>query len=77
MEYVTFMVPYGAIVDMGKVWHLALPATDELSPESDAKFKWKVYARSVSATLLNRQQNAHTIICVNDVYGSPHFTKED
>ena len=36
---------YTAIVDMGMIWRLAMPETDEKSPDSDEPFKNKDYGK--------------------------------
>ena len=64
---------YTAIVDMGMMWQLAMPATDEKSPNTDEKYKWRDYGHNVANTILARHHNATKIICVNDVYDSTYL----
>ena len=68
---------YTAIVDMGMMWRLAMPAMDEKSADTDEKYKWRDYGHNVANTILARHHNASKIICVNDVYDSTYSTKDD
>ena len=68
---------YTAIVDMGMIWRLAMPESEEKSLESDEPFKYKDYGDKVADMIMKRHPTASTIICVNDVYEHHHSTKED
>ena len=68
---------YIAVVDMGMIWRLCLPATDERSPDSDEKYKWNDYHDNVTKTLVARHPRAKMIISVNDDYTAKHTIKDD
>ena len=48
---------YIAIVDMGMMWRLAMPAMDEKSADTDEKYKWRDYGHNVANTILARQSS--------------------
>ena len=64
-----------AILDMGHIWHLAMPAVGERSPDSDAKFTWQDFGDRVADVKVSRHVNAVTIICVNDPYDYENSNK--
>ena len=76
-KHVNLEGDYIAIIDMGMIWRLSIPKSEEKSPESDEPFKFKDYFKRVADMLVDRHPSASTIICVNDVYDHPHATKED
>ena len=65
---------YTAIVDMGMIWRLAMPESEEKSLESDEPFKYKDYGDKVADMIMKRHPTASTIICVNDVCNSYRIT---
>ena len=68
---------YTAIIDMSMIWRLAIPHNDEKSLESEEPFKYNDSRKKVADIIVARHSDANVIICVNDVYGHHHSTKED
>ena len=68
---------YIAVVDMGMIWRLCLPAIDERSPDSDEKYKWNDYHDNVAKTLVARHPRAKMIISVNDDYTVKYTIKDE
>ena len=68
---------YIAILDMGHIWRLAIPAVGETRPDSDAKFTWQDFGDRIATISVNRHANASTIICVNDPYDYENSTKDE
>lgn len=69
--------PYTALVDMGMVWRMAIPSSENRIRDDDGKLMWSDYAKNVSNIILNRHHNAERIICVNDVYDTQYSIKDD
>ena len=68
--------PYTALVDMGMVWRMAVPTTEDRS-DDNSKLKWFNYGENVCSIIFSRHTNAERIVCVNDEYDTPYSIKDD
>eukprot|EP00794_Sanderia_malayensis_P017851 gene17851-19634_t len=62
------MDSYTAIVDMGFIWRLATPTTEDREKNDGTYYTWNDYADRVFSLVLSRHRNASEIIFVNDPY---------
>ncbi len=67
---------YTSIVDMGLIWHLAAPTTEDREKGNDTKYTWGDYAEKVVRSVPTRHRHAERIICINDPYDQK-FTIKD
>lgn len=59
---------YTSIVDMGLIWHLATPTTEDREKGDGTRYSWGDYADKVVQTVFTRHKHAERIICINDKY---------
>ena len=59
---------YTALVDMGFLWRLATPSTEDREKKDGTHYTWSDYADKVFSLALSRHRNASEIIFVNDPY---------
>eukprot|EP00794_Sanderia_malayensis_P000931 gene931-241_t len=62
------MDSYTAIVDMGFIWRLATPTTEDREKNDGTYYTWNDYADRVFSLVLSRHRNASETIFVNDPY---------
>ena len=67
---------YISIIDMGLIWHLATPTTEDREKMDGTKFTWGDFADKLVHFLLARHKHAEQIICVNDPYNLPYSIKD-
>jgi len=67
---------YTAIVDMGFIWRLATPTTEDREKGDETKYLWADYAEKIVKIVLSRHSSAETIICVNDPYCLSYSIKD-
>ncbi|KAG7171952.1 hypothetical protein Hamer_G000901 [Homarus americanus] len=67
---------YTSIVDMGLIWRLAAPTTEDREKGDSTKYTWGDYRKKVVRTVLTRRKNAEQIICVNDPYDQRWIIKD-
>ena len=66
-----------AVIDIGMIWRMATPTTEDRQTQDGTPYKWSDYAHKVSSIILSCHRNAECIICVNDPYNAPYSTKDD
>ena len=61
---------YSSLVDMGLIWRLATPTTDDrdIKRRCGNDYKWVDYLDKVVSMVFSRHRNAKLIVLVNDVY---------
>lgn len=59
---------YTSIVDMGLIWRLSTPTTEDREKADGTKFTWGDYSEKLVNFVLSRHTNAERIILVNDSY---------
>ena len=69
--------PYTALVDMGMIWWLALPTTEDREKGDGYPYTWGNYTKKIASMILERHADATTIICVNDPYDHAESIKDD
>jgi hypothetical protein len=67
---------YTSIVDMGLIWHLATPTTEDRGKGDGTKYTWGDYAEKVVHSVLTRHKHAEQIICINDPYDENYTIKD-
>lgn len=67
---------YIAIVDMGMIWRLAAPTTEDRAKDNGEKYIWEDYAQKLIEVVKARHRQAGTIIFVNDPYDLPLCIKD-
>ena len=75
-DSVDIQEPYTALVDMGMVWRMAVPTTED-KLDDNSKLTWLNFGINVCSKILSRHPNAERIICVNDDYDTQHSIKDD
>ena len=70
---------YGSIVDMGLIWRLATPTSDdrETKRRDGTVYKWKDYLDKICSLVHSRHQDADKIFLVNDRYDIQYSIKDD
>jgi len=56
------------VVDMGFIWRLSTPSTEDREKPDGTDYTWKDYVLKVFELVIKRHQSAVTIIFVNDPY---------
>ena len=67
---------YISIIDMGLIWHLATPTTEDRAKMDGTKYTWGDFADKLVHFMLARHKHAEQIICVNDPYNLPYSIKD-
>ena len=67
---------YTSIIDMGLIWRLTTPTTEDREKGDGTKYTWGDYAQKLVRSVLARHKNAERIICVNDSYDQNHSIKD-
>jgi len=67
---------YTSLIDMGLIWRLAVPTTEDREKRDGTKFTWGDYAQKMVDFVLRRHPNAERIICVNDSYEQDYSIKD-
>lgn len=67
---------YTSVIDMGLIWRLAVPTTEDREKRDGTKFTWCDYAQKMVDFVLRRHPNAERIICVNDSYEQDYSIKD-
>ena len=57
-----------AIIDMGFIWRLCTPTTEDREKGYESHFTWRDYAKKIYDTIISRHSTANTIILVNGPY---------
>lgn len=65
-----------SIVDMGLIWHLAAPTTEDREKGDGSKYTWGDYGEKVFNLILARHKHADQIICINDAYDQKYSIKD-
>jgi hypothetical protein len=68
---------YVAVCDMGLMWRLATPNTDDRNKGDGTVFSWHDYALKMYEIMKNRHTKAETLIMVNDYYGDDVVNVKD
>ena len=68
---------YIALVDMGFIWRLATPSSEDREKHDETLFTWGNYAQKMFAIICARHPNASTIVLVNDPYDIPIDIKDN
>ena len=67
---------YTSVIDMGLIWRLAVPTTEDREKRDGTKFTWCDYAQKMVDFVLRRHPNAERIICMNDSYEQDNSIKD-
>ena len=67
---------YIALVDMGFIWRLATPSTEDREKRDGSSFTWGDYAQKIFNIICTRHAQASEIIMVNDPYDVPINIKD-
>ena len=67
---------YTSIIDMGLIWRLTNPTTEDREKGDCTKFTWADYAEKLVRSVLARHKHAERIICVNDSYDQKFSIKD-
>ena len=67
---------YTSIIDMGLIWGLTTPTTEDREKGDGTKFTWGDYAEKLVHSVLARHKHAERIICVNDSYDQNFSIKD-
>ena len=67
---------YTSIVDMGLIWRLAAPTTEDREKGDDTMYTWGDYPEKVVRSVLARHKHAERIICMNDPYDQNFSIKD-
>ena len=67
---------YTALVDMGLIWQLATPTTENKEKADGSLYTWEDYADKVFKLILERHPNAKRLILINDTYKAPYSIKD-
>lgn len=67
---------YTSIIDMGLIWRLSTPTTEDREKGDRAKYTWGDYVEKLVHFVLTRQKHADRIICVSDSYVQNYTTKD-
>ena len=62
---------------MGMIRRMATPSEEDRQTHDVTPYKWLDYMQKISSILLARHGHAECIICVNDLYDTPHTRKDD
>ena len=57
---------YTALIDMGMMWQLASPTSEDREKGDGSLYTWGDYTNKIASIILAHHVNATTIICVND-----------
>ena len=70
---------YSSIVDMGMIWHLAIPTPEdrESAKRDGRQYLWKDYLDKVVNLAYSRHPRAISILLMNDIYGNPSIKDEE
>ncbi len=77
MQTITKPTPYTALVDMGLIWRIASPNTEDREKDDGLKYTWGDYSDKIVSIVLFRHVDADTIICINDPYDQSYCIKDD
>ena len=67
---------YTALVDMGLIWRLATPSTEDREKQDGTVYTWGDYRTKVVTLVTARHQKATRIIPVNDSYKAAYSIKD-
>ena len=76
-KYVNHLSNYVAIVDMGLIWRLGTPSTDDRIKGDGTNYTWGGYADRFFDLILLRHSYANVIFFVNDYYGTDVINPKD
>ena len=78
MNMVPAPVPqmYVAVVDMGLLWRLATPSTEDREKSDGSIYTWLDYGEKLLSLLMARHKQACQIICINDQYNQQCIIKD-
>ena len=62
---------YISILDMGYIWRLGTPTSEDREKQDGTVFTWRDYSKTLFDLIIRRHQNSSTIILVNDPYDLP------
>jgi len=54
--------PYIALIDMGYLWRLATPSSEDRDPQNETVFTWGNYADKIFSMVRARHAGAHTVV---------------
>eukprot|EP00745_Piridium_sociabile_P040935 TRINITY_DN7979_c0_g1_i3.p1 TRINITY_DN7979_c0_g1~~TRINITY_DN7979_c0_g1_i3.p1 ORF type:complete len:449 (-),score=103.89 TRINITY_DN7979_c0_g1_i3:362-1708(-) len=77
LQHVDLQEPYTALIDMGMIWRMATPSTEDRQKQDGTPYKWSDYVDKVASIILARHGDADRIFCVNDPYDAAFSTKDD
>ena len=69
-------VNYTAVIDMGLIWRLASPTTEDRQKPDGTTYTWGDYAQKLVELVITRHKKAVRIICINDTYTLAHSIKD-
>ena len=59
---------YIGIIDMGMIWRMATPKSEEREKTDNAPYTWDDYVTKIINIICSRHPNAVTLVLVNDPY---------
>ena len=77
LQSVNLQEPYTALIDMGMVWRMATPTSEDRQKPDSTQYTWSDYVSKVVNIILARHVRADRIICVNDPYDAANSTKDN
>ena len=67
---------YIGIIDMGMIWRIATPKSDEREKADGTPYTWDDYATKIINIIFGRHLNAVTLVLVNDPYDLQYTLKD-